>query len=297
MTSSRNGILYNDIISLRKMPETPLDLIVQSLRNELPKELIEYLPTKWEKVGNVLIVKLHPNLASYQELIGKTYAEILQCKTVLQDRGSILGTFREPDVSIMYGPKDTETIHKENGIRFKLDPQKIMFSSGNMDERIRMGRIATHDEVIVDLFAGIGYFTLPIAVHSKPKKIYACEINKVAYDYLCQNIVLNNVTSIVEPLSGDNRKTSPKNVANRVIMGYLTDTYDFLPTAIKCLQNHTGIIHYHEVCPNELIPDRPLEKTKEIAKKHGRKIKLLKNTHVKSYAPGVSHIVLDLKVE
>jgi len=33
-----------------------------------------------------------------------------------------------------------------------------MFSSGNMDERIRMSMISDKNEVVVDLFAGIGYF-------------------------------------------------------------------------------------------------------------------------------------------
>ena len=129
--------------------------------------------------------------------------------------------YREPNVKIIYGNKKTETIHIENGIRYKLDPQKVMFSSGNMDERIRMAKISNPKETVVDLFAGIGYFTLPMAVYSKPKKIFACEINPVAYDYLCKNIVQNDVTSIVEPLLGDNKTTAPKNVADRIIMGYI----------------------------------------------------------------------------
>ncbi len=58
-----------------------------------------------------------------------------------------------------------------------------MFSSGNMNERIRMSNISKPNEVVVDLFAGIGYFTLPIAVYSKPKKIYACEKNPISYDF------------------------------------------------------------------------------------------------------------------
>jgi len=61
-----------------------------------------------------------------------------------------------------------------------------MFSSGNMDERIRMSMISDKNEVVVDLFAGIGYLLCRMAVYSKPEKIYACEINPVAYDYLAK---------------------------------------------------------------------------------------------------------------
>jgi len=204
--------------------------------------------------------------------------------------------FREPKVELIYGSKSTETIHKENGIRYKLDPQKVMFSSGNMNERIRMATISNKSETIVDLFAGIGYFTLPIAVYSKPKRVFACEKNPVAYDYLCQNIVLNNVTNIVEPLKGDNRNIAPKNVADRVIMGYLDDTHKFLPIAFDCLKDCKGIIHYHEKIPEEKFPDGPLKKIQKIADKYDRKAKILKHEHVKSYAPGISHYVLDIKI-
>lgn len=278
------------------MIETPLSQIKKLLSNEIPSELICCLPDKWEKIGDVLTVKLNESLRKYQEKIGERYAEILHCKTVLNDVGGISGTYRKPKVEILYGSKNTETIHKENGIRYKLDLQKIMFSSGNMDERKRMANISNKNETVVDLFAGIGYFTIPMAVYSKPKKIFSCEINPIAYEYLCKNIVLNHVTSVVKPLLGDNRSMAPKNIADRVIMGYIDDTYRFLPTAIDCLKNGTGIIHYHDVFPNELIPEKSLKFVQEISKKYDTNAKLLKYNYIKSYAPGVSHVVFDIKI-
>ncbi|MCK4365122.1 MAG: class I SAM-dependent methyltransferase family protein [Thermoplasmatales archaeon] len=279
------------------MVETPFNNIKKLLSKTIPSELFDKIPDKWEKVGDVGIIKLPSNLENYSEIIGKNYAEILQCKTILNDVGGITGTYREPKTKIIFGPNNTETIHKENGIRFKLDPQKIMFSSGNMDERIRMATISNENETVVDLFAGIGYFTLPLAVHSKPKKIFACEINPVAYDYLCGNIVLNNVTNIVEPLKGDNKEVAPKNVANRVILGYFNDTYKFLGTAFECLINHTGIIHYHDKFPDDVVPNKPLKNIEEIAKKYKCEVELLKYKHVKSYAPGISHYVFDIGID
>ncbi len=121
-----------------------------------------------------------------------------------------------------------------------------------------MATISHENETVVDLFAGIGYFTLPIAVYSRPKKIVACEINPVAFDYLCANVVLNHVSSIVEPRFGDNREIAPKDCADRVILGYLHDSQDFLPIAFACLKNHIGVLHYHELVPVELIPQQPL---------------------------------------
>ncbi len=278
------------------MIETPLEKIKKSLKNKIPLELTNFLPEKWEKIGDIVIVKLDEKLKSYGEEIGKTYAEVLHCKTVLNDVGGISGIYREPNVEILYGSENTEVVHKENGVRYKLDVAKIMFSSGNMDERLRMANISNKNETVVDLFAGIGYFTLPMAVYSKPKKIFSCEINPVAYEYLCKNIVLNHVTSIVQPLFGDNRKTAPKNVAERVVMGYIEETEKFLPVAFNCLINCTGIIHFHNVCSNELFPETPLKIVEKTADKYKRNVELLTYRVIKSYAPGVSHIVLDIQV-
>ncbi len=278
------------------MIEKPIQKIKDLLQKKIPFELIKLIPEKWEKIGDIVTIKVDKKLENYGEIIGKTYCEVLHCKTALNDFGGISGTYRKPNVKLLYGSKDTETVHKENGIRYKLDAQKIMFSSGNMDERLRMAKISNKNETVVDLFAGIGYFTLPMAVYSKPKKIFSCEINPVAYDYLCKNIVLNHVTKIVDSLLGDNRNVAPKNVAGRVIMGYFEDTEKFLPTAFDCLKNCTGIIHFHNVCSDELIPEKPLKVIEETADKYKKNIELLTHRVIKSYAPGVSHIVLDIQV-
>lgn len=276
------------------MVETPFEQIKKSLSKEIPSDLIKKIPDKWEKIGEIGVIKLDPNLEKYSKMIGKNYAKILHCKTILNDIGGISGTYREPKTKIIYGSNATETIHRENGIRFKLDPQKIMFSSGNMDERIRMATISNEKEIVVDLFAGIGYFTLPMAVYSKPKKIFACELNPVAYDYLSENIVLNNVTNIVEPLKGDNRTVAPENVADRVVLGYFGEASNFLPTAVNCLRRFKGVIHYHDKFPDTHVPDKPLKIIKEIAEKYNRHAKLLGIKQIKSYAPGISHYVFDI---
>jgi len=278
------------------MDETPFDEIKKSLSKTIPPELFNRIPDKWEKIGDVVTIKLLPELKKYKTQIGEHYAKVLKCKTVLNDVDGISGVYREPNVEIIYGEKDTETTHKENGIRFKLNPQKIMFSSGNMDERIRMATISNEKETVVDLFAGIGYFTLPIAVYSKPKKIFACEINPISYEYLCNNISLNHVTEIVEPLLGDNKEIAPKNVADRVIMGYIRDTHKFLQIAINCLKDHTGIIHYHDVFPDDVIPKKPFTFIQKAIEQYNNDVELMTFKKIKSYAPGVSHVVLDVKI-
>lgn len=279
------------------MPRDPIDEIKQELSKFLSENKLKLLPKKWEKLGDVAIIKIPPELKNQSNILGKIYADVLGCKTILNDIGGISGELRKPEVEIIYGSKNTETIHTENKVRFKLDPQKVMFSSGNMNERGRMGTISNSNETVVDLFAGIGYFTLPMAVHSRPGKIYAIEKNPVSFDYLCQNIPLNNVSSIVEPIHGDNRMVAPKNVANRVIMGFFGDTHQFLPVAFECLKNNCGVIHYHDKFPEESIPDKPVNVVRGIAEKYNRTVDLIDYKHVKSYAPGISHYVFDIRVD
>lgn len=278
------------------MQETPFKSIKKTVSSLIPSERIHHLPDKWEKIGSVVTIRLPDELSNYKEIIGKAYAEGLGCTTTLNENGVISGVYRKPVVEVIFGLSDTETIHSENGIRFKIDPQQIMFSSGNMAERIRMSSISNPHETVVDLFAGIGYFTLPMAVYSKPKKIIACEINPIAFQYLCANVVLNHVSSIVDPCFGDNREVAPKGCADRVILGYLQNSQDFLPVAFACLRNHIGVLHYHELVPVESIPRQPLSHIEQVASLFDRRVELLKVNEIKSYAPRVNHIVLDVRI-
>ncbi len=268
----------------------PFKEIRKRLKGKVKREEYENLPRKWEKIGDVLILKL----AGIEEKkkIAKVYAEVLKCKSVLEDVGGIKGLQRQPCFRLIYG-NETETIHVENGIKYKLDVAKIMFSSGNIDERIRMAGVADKNEVIVDMFAGIGYFTLPVAVYGKAR-VYACEINPTAYEYLKENILLNDVAHLVTPLLGDCRKVAPHGVATRVIMGYL-DSMSFIPYALKSLKGN-GIIHFHQKCKEEEFPEKIFNEVKKVATTEGWKAEMLFYKKIKSYAPRIIHGVIDIKV-
>jgi tRNA wybutosine-synthesizing protein 2 len=164
-----------------------------------------------------------------------------------------------------------------------------MFSPGNLAERTRMGRIVKDGEIVVDMFAGIGYFSIPMAVHSNPKRVYSIEINPDSYAYLLENIKLNNADRIV-PILGDSMHMTPEGVADRVIMGHIR-CHDFLPVAIAALRDE-GIIHYHESTP-EAVLERPIERVKKAAEMMGKRVKILEFRKVKNYSPGVLHVVVD----
>lgn len=263
-------------------------------RIEISDDLVALLPKKWELLGDVLILKLDKELKPHEKEVAKVYSEVLGAETVLEDKGGIIDEYREPQVRVLLGER-TETVHKENGVFFKLDAQEVMFSSGNIDERIRMATICEKDDIVVDMFAGIGYFSIPMAVHCKPAEIYSIEINPVAFGYLCDNVRTNEVTEIICPILGDCLEVAPEGLATRVVMGYLSDGERYLPKAMRIIGDE-GIIHYHENCPNELLWERPKSTVEEAARKEGREATMINRKTIKSFAPGVSHVVLDIKV-
>lgn len=207
--------------------------------------------------------------------------------------GRINGAMREPEVDILVG-EGTETVHRENHCFFKLDVSKIMWSKGNTNERMRIAQLVQEGETVVDLFAGIGYFSIPIAVHARPEKIYSIEINPVAYGYLCDNIELNKVQDVVEPIIGNCGDLAPVGVADRVLMGYIGNTHQYLDVALDALKEEGGIIHYHESVPDKLKFKRPVERIKKASK--GFEVEILNKKVIKMYSPGVYHVVVDARV-
>ena len=203
----------------------------------------------------------------------------------------IQGTKREPVYKILYG-NETETINKENGCLFKLDLAKVMWSKGNNNERLRIAKLVEDDETVIDMFAGIGYFSIPIAVHSNPKEIISIEINPNSYNFLCENIRLNKVDNVT-PILGDCMIETPKFSADRIIMGYVKTTHHYLKVAIDSL-NKGGILHYHETVPEKLMDTRPINRI--ISQADGRDVELLKINKIKKYAPGVEHVVIDARI-
>jgi len=243
---------------------------------------------KWKKIGNILILDNKFTVQSDKQL--KELSDKHKVKTVMKV-DHIHGTKREPVIKLLYG-EDTETINKENGCLFKLDLKKVMWSKGNNNERIRIAKLVEDNETVIDMFAGIGYFSIPIGVHSNAKQVYSIEINPNSFHYLKENIKLNKINNII-PLLGDCMDITPEYSADRIIMGYVKTTHHYLKTAIDSL-NKGGVIHYHETVPEKLMDIRPINRIKEVA--GDRSVEFLKLNKVKKYSPGVFHVVCDARI-
>jgi len=271
-------------------------LLSESLKHKLSKEELLLLPSSYQKIGDIVIINLKKELWKYDNLIGKiVLKKIPTTKSVFRRRGFIKTELRAPQIKFISGVNNTVTLHKEHCIVYKLDVSNIMFSKGNLNERKRIVKQIKKGETIVDMFAGIGYFSLGVAKFSGAKKIYAIEINPKSYDYLLENIRLNKVESKVTPILGDCAVEIPKlgRIADRVIMGLLPSCKKYLKDAMKVVKSN-GIIHYHRVAKKD--EEKLFEDVKTAAKIKGHKAKLIKKIKVKSYAPKVYHWVLDCKI-
>jgi len=263
--------------------------IYEILKERIPRRLWDRIPRRYKILGSIILVKIPNELDAYESVIGEELLRLHpRCKAVWRDLGKE-GMMRRPKVKLIAG-RGSVTVHKENGCLFKFDVTKVMFSPGNQGERMRMAKIVGEGEVVVDMFAGIGYFTIPIAVHARPKRVYAIEINPDSYDFLLENIELNGVKNVV-PILGDSMHVTPENVADRVIMGHIF-CHEFLPIAIRAIREDGGILHYHESVP-EAVLERPIRRVEKACEELGRSVKILNFRKVKNYSPGVLHMVVD----
>lgn len=268
--------------------------LTAALRGQIPEGLHSLLPRGWFILGEVIIVKVHPRLRDYESHIGRALLQFYpRCSTVLADEG-ISGQLRLPMRRTIVGNKST-TRHKENGVVFHLDAREVMFSPGNLSERMRMSRLG-QGEVVVDMFAGIGYFSIPMAVYSRPRKILAIELNPQSYHFLRRNIEANNVQDIVQPILGDCALETPRDIADRVLMGMVQVTNRYLETGIAAIKPG-GTLHYHQTIPSRRFPEAAVEEVKEAAAAMGRRAEILKCMRVKKFSPGVVHAVIDARID
>jgi tRNA wybutosine-synthesizing protein 2 len=272
------------------------------------------IPSSYQIIGDIMLMKF-PKIKSGEKKrkIAEAAVKILPyVKTVCEIR-EVSGKFREPVVNVLLGTR-TETIHTENGIKYKLDVSKVMFSKGNVNERKRIIPMVVEGENIVDMFAGIGYFSLGLSKFTKAREILAVEKNPVAYSYFAENIMLNNASNI-NAMQGDCAIAagSINSYADRIVMGYFAGgkfsaesqkaghsddfpgTEEFLKYALMMARSPCTI-HFHNIYRAKELWAGPPQHIEEACKKAGFAFKIVTKKKVKSYAPGVWHIVIDFVV-
>jgi tRNA wybutosine-synthesizing protein 2 len=272
----------------------PAERVRDRLRTVAGPLLASQMPAGYQRLGRVLLVRLPESLRPYYPLVGRAWQEELGVATVLVPRGPIAGEYRVPRVERIAGT-ETETEVTEYGVRWRFDAASIMFAAGNRTERRRAGRVVRPGETVVDLFAGIGYFTIP-AARGGAARVTAVEKNPVAADYLTDNVTRNGVRDRVTIVRGDNRTVSiAPAAADRVFLGYLPSAVPWVPRAVELLRPTGGVLHVHLLTGTREALDAAADTVERAVRATGGEVLApAAAREVKPYGPGRSHVVVDV---
>ncbi len=237
----------------------------------------------YEIVGRAMIVREGSEFIRQDRSFAHLLLSSFKLWSVYGYRG-VVDRERKPVVRLIDGIH-TDVTHLEDGVIYRMDPEKVMFSKGNKNERHLLTKMAEPGETVLDMFSGIGYFSIPISF--RVKRVYACEINPDSFHYLIVNIRLNGAKNVV-PMLGDSSELGMKGIADRIIMGHF-DSPKYLDNALRYLKER-GKIHMHLLAKKRGY-EKVLESYRSYDFVHEAKIR-----KVKSYSPSYDHVALDLEV-
>lgn len=270
----------------------------EALANKLSEEELRKIRA-FDIVGDIVILKIPEELADKKKVIAEAIMQVHKnVKVVLNQAGPVSGEFRTRKLEWIAGEKRTETFHKENGCVFKVDLARVYFSPRLSTERMRIVKMVEEGEVVVNMFAGVGCYSIQIAKYSNPKMVYSIDINPSAYELMLENIRLNKVGHKVVPVLGDCRdviKNFLVNSCDRVLMPLPEFGREFFPTALLAVRDR-GTVHFYDYgqepdvfWPSEKYITETAEKLKFRAEIIGRR-------KIRPYAPRRYHIAIDVVV-
>ncbi len=261
------------------------------LKNKVDNDKIEDIKKSFDIIGNIVILEIPEDFDDQKYIIGEAALKFTKRNSVYRKISEIKGIVRTRELEYLAGKDVSETVHKEFGSRFMLDVKKVYFSPRLATERKRITDHVQNNEIIIDMFAGIGPFSISIARKHKVK-IYSIDINPYAYKYLKKNINLNKLEGNIIPILGDVEEVlNGLNLsADRILMNLPGTAWNFLDTAIKSLKPG-GILHYYEFASDY---QHPIERIIETA--YPRKVEILNSRKVKSKSPGVWHMGIDARI-
>jgi tRNA (guanine37-N1)-methyltransferase len=222
-------------------------MLKELLQERLDRTELEKLSSSFDIIGTIAIIKIPESLNSKRKLIADALIEeIKPVKSVFCQVSAIEGDYRLRKLELISGENSPITVYKEHGCTFKVDVINTYFSPRLSTERLRIAKLTEPNEVIVNMFGGVGTFSIIISRYNKSAKVYSIDSNPIATDMCRQNIEINKLTGNVIPVLGDAEQEiqSLKGIATRVLMPLPEKARDFVDAAVSSLENGSGMIHY-----------------------------------------------------
>jgi tRNA (guanine37-N1)-methyltransferase len=274
-------------------------MLKKALSEVLGPSQINDLFSGFDQIGNVIVIRIPDSLISKKRIIGKTLLDkVKTARSVFYQSSDVRGDFRIRDLELLAGEDSTETEYKENGCRFMVDVEKTFFSPRLSTERERIANLVTEGEVIVNMFAGIGIFSIMIAKQKKCT-VYSIDINPIASKLCEKNISRNKLKGTVISINGDAAKQiiekQLENKSDRTLMLLPERSDEFLNSAIYTTKDQ-GVIHYylHQSSPKK-------QQVATLASQHYKQItpvksKILDAKIVRAIGPRYYQAVVDVKI-
>lgn len=271
--------------------ETGVGDFEELMNDRSPAEILGFSPA-FEQIGDIAIIDRHEPQA---QRVAQVLLKQNRIKTVLQAETSVIGEYRTRNVSILAGERRTETLYRENECRYLLDLSKVYFTPRLSTERARIAGQIKDGDMVVDMFAGVGPFSILIAKRFPGAHVIAIDKNPDAVRYLEENVKLNRVRN-VEVREGDARDAL-KDVsgADHIIMNLPHSAIEFLGTAFGSVKNG-GIIHFYAISHEDDLFDGLLKKIDDVALLSGFTIVPLEKRIVRPYAPYQFNVCIDFQV-
>jgi len=279
------------------------------------EDIVGFKPS-YEIIGDIAVLTDVINEVNEQLIAHALMNLHKNIKVVAKRISPVGGVFRKRKMKIIAGENRTETMHRENGCKYQLDLEKVYFNPRLASERNRVAaQVRVSKEEIIDMFAGVGSFSVQVAKRAHQSHVTAIDINPDAIRYLRENIKLNGIKNI-EAIEGDVREIYVKfrNKADRIIMNLPKSAYLFLREALSMLNPQGGIIHFYDVESSYSYAGGEKRKSLEtaIAKakenlaakieeacecEHFHSLEILEARKVKPYAPYAYIIGIDAMVK
>ncbi len=267
--------------------ETYKDLVA------VPETLRQYLPTAFDVIGKVAILRVPEELHGYLEAIGEAVLEAYKgVRSVANDSG-VRGDYRVRELRVIAGEPDLETEYTEYGLTYRVDPSKAYFSPRLATERWRVANLVTEGEVVTDLFAGVGPFAVMIAKYAPAAAVHAVDANPKAVRYLLENIRRNKVE--VEAHEMDARVALARlPTPDRVVLDHPHGAAAFLQDAVDVVADG-GVLHHFEIVERAEI-DLRVHEVEHLSAATGPFVEVEAVREVRDYSPTLVHVAFDLRV-
>lgn len=222
-------------------------MLKRSLENILTSQESQELISSFDQIGDIIIVRIPDSLLAKKKLIGETLLNKVKiAKSVFYQASAVEGDFRTRNLEILAGEDKTETEYKEFGCKFTVDVENAFFSPRLSTERERIANLVQDGETIVNMFAGVGMFSIMIA-KKRRCTVYSIDINPIATKLCEKNIISNKLTGNVISINGDASQIIQEQLENksdRTLMLLPERSDEFLKSAISATKSG-GIIHYY----------------------------------------------------